>query len=399
MLLTSILILAPLTIMQRALASEELYSVDMITYINATGIGVSGENNTFSTIRLVVSKTMEPDGISTLYNATEDTGTSPFVAQQGMEFLAFQDLEENQKPHVSTVFGLTVDLRNAQFGMKETYANGTAIAVNSSDFYTNFKHVEMGVSSVEHTLMFDSPANYAYQYCSDNGYSFNNVINSTFEETYNVAGMNALRTNLVKTDIMLFEPTDTSLNASSMHEQVLDPWTWVAIAIVVVICITAILTAPAWFELGRLAIVGETVRYQAMVDSIAAIAAINAEKEVQLQLSRDIAAFQATLLELVGNGTITIEEAIALNQAMGYPMIEVLNNRSTNIETLLNDYFSHVENQWDKYGALFKTSWTNWIFPIIVLAIILIGLLVTYRLVKGKKTPENSAPNLTVIRN
>lgn len=399
LLLSAIFVFVPSIFLQRSFADQSLYTVTQTTFINATGIGIDAEGQSKQvTIKLQVSQTVKPNGLTVLdYNATEDTGDSPFAARVGDEFLAFQAIEENQKPAVRQIIGLgttmTLDMRYAQFGIAERYANGTAIGVNSSEYYSHFRHVDMGVSSVERTLMFDSPDNYAFEYCDANGYFFNNVINSTFEESYNIAGMNALRTNLVKTDMILYEPSDTSLNESSIHQQSLLAGGLIVVAI---ICIAAFFSSPYIVEGVRLVVAGGTARYQAIADAIATITAINAEKEAQLQLSRDIAAFQATLLEMVNNETITVEEAIILNNEMGYPMIAALNNRSTNINDLLSGYYSHVENQWDKYGTIFKTSWTNWLYPVIIAALVIIALLIAIKLMSRKKEPASAYPTLIV---
>lgn len=376
-------------------ASETVYEVSQITWINATTISPSNKDllgsPQYKEIKIVISKSMSADG-----NVHQsDTGSGGFTPDTQLQSYTWMEMMDRQSPGIlgqKMIGAATLDFTNTEFGILESYVNGTQRAVNSSDFFTNFEQITSGGPAIEKILSFDSPYNYANEYCYVNGYTFNNIINSTYEEVWAPDTLNTMRSRLLKTDIMITEVTPHErgswVEASGDVKPCCDPITaaiLIGIAIAVVICIVTPYCASAAVECTRLTQAGLTARDQIQADKEVALAAIDAEKEVQLALIAAQAENQRLILEMVNNGTISVEDAIMLSDGLNYPYQQQLNNRTDNIEEILDDYFSHVENQWDKYGTIFASSWSDSLVLILVLCIVVGCMILAIVIIYKKK--------------
>lgn len=372
-------------------AAGNVYTVDYTVWINATGISPSAlGDQDFKAIKLVVSKSLAADQL----HSSADEGDRPFVPDALTQINMFQDAMENQqKPggNRKNFAGVTVDMSNVQFGILESYVNGTTVGENSSEFFANFnKPYGVFSSVIERQLFFDSAENYAGEYCDLNGYTYQNVINATFQESWNPALINYYRSQLIKTDMMLTTapPSRGNFSASSVHQN------WIGAVIAIGIIVFLILTGPQLAQ-----IIGTTVMaiHQATMDAAVTIEDIQAEKEIELDLVNSMDANIALIMELVENGTISLEAGLAAIAQLNAPYQDQLNNRTHNIKNILSDYFGHVENQWDKYATMFSTSWTDWLLPILGLIVAIIILVIIYKVVSRKKEGQPAVAPVTNV--
>jgi len=365
-------------------AQTEYYSMSNVVYGNYTGLGALDENGTqtFFIERIEIDK----NGIITDTHGGKMKSQADFQARgsvRTVEFQSFTEFYDQANNPVAVIADEQISLVGTQFGYFEHYANGSYIGVNSSDFFSNFDYSKTSAPVEKEIIYFDSPYNYAYEYGQQNGYTLINVVNSTYDENWSPQNLAFLQSQLVQTDYLLCNPIAniSGLGGSGeIHQQI----TGLEIALIVAIIVSAVMFFLTFEDIGRMALIG----HQATLDQQVTLTAINAERDVQLAQTQSVSEKQATILEMVNNGTITIEEAQALLSAIG-SSYEFINNRSTNFDDLVDQYYDHVDDQWSNHYSplLSQTSWVNYIWLIITLIIIGLVLYAIYR-VFGSKSKE-----------
>lgn len=376
-----------------AFASNDSYTVENVIYFNATVLGKS------KTFKLVISDSKEPIDIGIGVKASE-YNTSPFVAESTKQTHLMQEYNEytNQRGEISFANSL-LDLTNAQKGVATTYNNYT-MGENLSEFYENFNEVNYYFPVQEEQLLFNSPANYVAEFCDINGLTLESIINSTYVETFDIDSLNLFKSQLVKTDYFITENLTTYEEYKTMEsldeqlstfggELVTQPFPWLALLIGIVI--TLILTVGTItyciIECERIKAYKEMALGQIWADMLVTIEAIDGETNISITLVEAKATNEAILLEAFANGSISFEECQSLLILIGSDYSTLLSERSLNIVNITQDYFAHVENQWEAYtqGLGVSTSWVDWLYIIIIVLIIGFAIYMVYYLIVRKK--------------
>lgn len=374
-----------------AFASNDTYSVENVIYFNATVLGKS------KTIKLVIPDSKEPINIGI---KASEYNTSPFIAESLQQTHIMQDYNEytNQRGEISFANSI-LDLTNAQKGVATIYNNYT-MGENLSEFYENFNEVTYYFPVQEEQLLFNSPANYVAEFCDENGLTLETIVNSTYVETFDVDSLNLFKSQLVKTDFLITEnltsyddyKTMESLDAQLSifgGELVTKPFPWIAllIAVVVSLILTVGTITYCIIECERIKALREMALGQIWADSEVTIEAINGETNITISLVEAKATNEALVLEAFTNGSISFEECQSLLLLIGSDYSTLLSERSLNIVNITQDYFAHVEEQWESYnqGLAISTSWTDWLYILIIVLIVGFAIYMVYYFIVRKK--------------
>jgi len=389
----------------RAFANTETYSVTNTIYFNSTTLGTS------RVFKIEITETPKEVDTSVPFKADDyEGGFSPDVAKQSIKLTGIDERQELSVQNYNFL-GKQLNFSNTAFGFATVYINGT-VGVNSSDYYANFERVVKFFPTTEKLILFDSPLNYVQEYCDKHGLTLDSIINSTYTENIDTGALNLFKSELAKTDYLVTEdlPTYDEVKASNSglakygadllgqkpeHKFIFLFLGLAAIAITACICVPAI--TDAIVDCKRIQATKEMAINQIWADANVSITSINAEKEVQLALTENKAENEQMILDAYINGTISFEECLTLLKLTGNSYDNLLSNRTQNFNEFLENYFSHVEEQWDdyKHGLGIGTSWLNWIYYIVILCVVGFALYIVYALFIKK---SNNASQLVVVK-
>ena len=380
----------------KTFAATDTYSVENVVWINATGIGKAP--GSWELIKLTIRE--EPKDVPDTKASSETT----FKPNGTDDRMGLMDLNERQEldPGIMEFAGEQFKVtKDTSWGVGERYYNGTMIVVNSSEYYASFQRVEQSYPIKEKLILFDCPKNYAERYCDEGDYTLNNIMNSTYVETYDSEALNLFESRLVKTDYIITAPINTS--ALEAREQLLQYGGtlvqpkligWFVLLAVALAVIIGYFVGDYFIEAKRIEELEKTRRHIEDLRYNATIHAIDATTEIQLDIVGKRAAAQAEILEMFENGSITYEQCCALLDRIDAQYDNMLDNRTANIEDVLDNYYEHTDYV---AGLGIGTSWTDYLYWIIILIVVLFSIYMVYTIIK-RKGPKTDAGNVFIVQ-
>ena len=386
-----------------AFATTDTFSIENVTWINITVM--TKDPGTWELVKLTVSESVE-------LNSRAASSGATFAPNGSEDRVTIIDINERQEMPVGQItfagqpFKVTSD---TMFGVLSTFANGTSIAANTSDYYRNFTRIQQAYPVRERMILFDSPANYAQRFCDERGYVLNNVVNSTYIEYFDVNSLNLFSSHLVKTDYIVTEPINMSaLKAATQTAEELakfggdlttQVFPWIAMGIIALIALCTWIITPALVDMCRIRQTAQTAREQIAWDAEVTLEGIQAQREIDVALTGAKAANEQLILDMIANGTLTYDEGAALIAAIGADYSDLLTNRTTNIESILDNYYNHTSEMWGHYnqGLGVGTSWTDYLWPIIIFIIIGFSIYLIYVLI-NRKGPKGQPQSILIFK-
>lgn len=395
--IVSAFIFVPTLFLQKAFANTTIYTVNNIIWINATGISPSSENGTPTSLELKLEVSQSANNGGDIIHTTANEGDRGFAPSQRQEWLLFKDMIRSTTTDPSDYY---TPASNMERYLGFYYANNSLnlSSIPGSYFEANLPAISIGANVREVTLLFDKPAVYAAAYCAANGYTYQNVINSSYEQIINYNALNTYRSKLVETTMMTLE--DTSLTGSSIHQQ---GWVgnWLMLVGMVTTCPTLILIGMGVGAIENLPGTIATAPEQAHeLDPPPA----NAIENMTITAMELYTRFAEQALAAYLNGTIDLATYLAIVDQFGGTLFGALNNSITVLEDLWRDYYNVSERMYDTYADMydnylqsFSASWTDILTMLLILVIVIIVLIIIYKVV-SKKTADSAvnAPQFIV---
>lgn len=394
LILLSFFSIIPMLFLQTSFAQTQVYQVTNTIWINATGISPSslGDEPNFQPIKCVVSQTARRSdgGVSSLANEG-DRGFSPTVSQ---EYLMFKDLTQAYSLSTDPNFPLTT---NAERYVGLQWYNGTMNLTAMENVRGLLPAAPIGASVQEVALVFDTPAKYAEDYCLANGYTYQNVINSTYEQSININHLNTYRSKFLQS--VMYTGEKVGVGASSLdadvHQSIIgiDDAYYVAMLVlgisIIVGLVVYALTYVAPPELMT-------------VDSPSTDPLVNMTIIAMERFSHD----SDQALQAYINGSLSWDQYIWIINTYFSFYSGLVNATTFTTADLWRDYYNTSEtlyntyaDMYDKYTQTFAASWTDWLTTILILIIIIIVCFIIYKVVARKKGIDAaSMPQINVIK-
>lgn len=392
-------------------AASDTYTVTNIIYINATGMSKAPHE----LIRLEISEstTLDPKPTPPI---VKGVGNSQFTPDTDVDTARFITNAYERTSGLETSFefaGNTYIFNNTDATTSYPYlfagqlGNGTLLPVNFSTWTgSGFETPQWSFPAMEKMLVFDSPLHYAAQYCADHGYVLLNIVNSTYQRTYNMNTLNLFHSELLKENMIVYNTNTTPTMSMAMdpllqhgggliEPQELATGTAILIGFLVAAILVFFVTPVVitWinneYALNALNAAAER-NAAALADSVAAT------KAIADSLAGNKAAERAMVLEFFANNTITWEQMQFLLQQIDNSYNPLIDNCTVNIAAMTAAYFNSTVELYGQYtnGLMDATSWTSWITPLITLIITLVVAYCVYALVS--KIRGASAPAQTI---
>lgn len=392
---------------QRAFAeaAPETYTMTNIIYINATGLG----RTTPEIMRLEISET--PQEIPWTKDGpieSKGIGSDLFAPNASVDVWRITDIYERQSiGNTLDILGQSVNATGAAIGIAFAF-NNEIVAMNSSDFYAcGFSQPALSVPAIEKVLVFKSPADYAAEYCTDNGYTLRNIINSTYLHEYDMDTLNFFQSQLVKEDLVIirYNSTEETLSRPNLEQfggsLVQDSKFWEIIAVGIAIAIISyFFLVPMLTNLfnDQMALEGLKLTLKDNADRFAD--ALNTTNNLADHMLTDKNAQRQLAMNFFANGTISWEQLQYLLRQIDNSYNPLINNCTRNIVDMLNAYYNASAGNYRDYldGIADFTSWSNWIYDIIILAVSLIAIYFVYTLIAKFRTPRAPVGSIMVIR-
>lgn len=396
LLLVSAFLSIPTLFLQQSFANTTIYTVNNEIWINATGISPSGDGEpTYLELKLDVSQSADNDG--NVHTAANE-GDRAFSPSQRQEWLLFKDITRISSENPTDYYAMDSNAAR-YFGFQ--YANNTmnCSSIPGSYFESRLPAVSIGSSVREVTLLFDKPAVYAEAYCLDNGYTFLNVINASYEQVINYNALNTYRSKILETTMMTLE--DTSLTGTGLQQQ-----GWLGDLLIIVGLVTM---CPTLIVMGIGVTALETPQGTTADPPILLELdppPANAIENMTIVAINRFADFAEQALEAFLNGTIDLATYMAIVDQAGGFIFGALNNSVTVLEDLWRDYYNVSErlydtyaDMYDKYLQSFSASWTDWLTLMLIIIVVIMVLVIIYKVV-SRKTADSAinAPQFLVAR-
>ncbi len=385
-------------------AATTIYEVQNVIYINATGVSASatGQEPSYQTLKIVVGKQTDVQGkIQTLdYNETEDTGDTTFTYTSSEQYYMFKDLTNFDDPYYYV--GNIPITPEADKYVGYRFANGTTMLVNASTWKHYFPIGTIGASVQERTLYFNSPQTYAQAYCSRNGYSYLNVINSTYEEHINYNALNTYRSRFLESRMVILDSESQTLNSSSnMHQESLSALAIIGVVIfsffaggIITNLLHDIFSPDTNYEIGADEPPEAPKGGEPPSDNIT-LGLINLTQHAIDRFGESVDIALAAFI----NGSISFEQYMAIVDKLGSWYFGAVNATVVNIQEIYNRYYNYSEAAYDKYtkaydsyAASFQASWTDWLTTIIILVIVIVVIVIVYKFITRKGISQKDMP-------
>jgi hypothetical protein len=132
----------------------------------------------------------------------------------------------------------------------------------------------------------------------------------------------------------------------------------------------------------------QTTRAAIEADKEVALAAITAEYNITMSLIAGKAIFEANVLAMINNGTLTYDQGYAMLGLVGGQYTNMINVRATNLRDMANDFYNATGTLMDKYieAAVAVATWSNWTSGFVTIGIVIIAVLVAYYLLIKRKS-------------
>jgi hypothetical protein len=382
-----------------ATAAPDTYSVTNVIYINATGLGRAGSEIK----RIEITETAKDTPIDLPMKGQPFKGIDdrPFAENTSVQFNALQSIYEHQSGDTIELFGIAVNCTGVQRIIGNTFKDAI-IPVNMSDWYAmGASQPALAYPSAEKSLLFRSPYDYAHDYCTLHGYAFHSIVNSTYEQTYDMNTLNTFHSELLKTEMLVIRYNTSEADAMYKlpqygGEQTKSP-AGVALAIGLVVCVILMFVvkplietwmADYWDNQGFQNDLD--VKYKALALGINATTYLSALAQTNKQGART----QATAM--YNNNTINWEQYQYLLTQIDGSYNPTINNATVNIGKMIADYYNATSGDFQKYldAIAFNSSWSDWIMDFIYLiaaCVIAYLVIVIIGKFKGASAPAQSA--------
>lgn len=334
---------------------------------------------------------------------TEDDNSIDPVIKQTI----YADSNPAITPYSDNVGGLQiVSASDTPCNYISTWVNGTMKhIVPTEDFAQNFNIPSSVYPTIQKSVVFNSPQNYVSDYLGHTefvvlDYLINQTIDfaaiSTWGNTYvgdkyglfNVSEWDPIEEEY-KTPVTPLKPTNTRTvgTQSTIDTKVVgidDALIILAIAIIVFVWF-GMPEITKWVTESEMA---QTTRAAIEADKEVALAAITAEYNITMSLIAGKAIFEANVLAMIANGTLTYDQGYAMLGLVGGQYTNMINVRATNLRDMANDFYNATGTLMDKYieGAVAVATWSNWTSGFVTIGIVIIAVLVAYYLLIKRKS-------------
>lgn len=374
----------PTAFISASFAQVTVFAVNNEIWINATGISPSSETGqNFIELKLVVSQQLDTKGEVRI---TANEGDRAFTPLARDDFLLFKDLRRSYTNDPNDIINLAPNCER-YFGFHYNNNSLNLSSIPNSYFEALLPAVPFGASVQETYLVFNSPASYAEDYCLQNGYTYLNVINASYEKIVNYQALNTYRSRLLQTAMYTLE--DTSLSESSIQasgEVHSESFTLAAIGIC--LAVAALIWGISYLIDVLTPDPPAPPAPPAPLDPPPANEIENMTKIAIETFGRSAEAALAAFL----NGTISLEAYLAIINALDNAIFGGLNSSIISLEGLWRDYYNVSESMYDTYSGMydnyleaFSATWTDWFLPILIMIIVIIILVIVYKVVSRKQ--------------
>lgn len=372
-------------------AAPGIYTATNVIYINATGLGKAGSEIKRLEITETAKDALPIKGIA----------DRPFAENVSVQFDALQSLYQHQTGDTIELFGITVNATGVQRIIGNIFKDAI-IPVNMTDWYAmGATQPALAYPTTTKTLFFKAPFDYAEDYCTAHGYVMHNIVNSTYEQTYDMNTLNFYQTQLLKNEMMIINYTRANDTMSALKQYggalIKSPATvalaiGVCVAIIIIfMCLTII---PQWIS-DYWDNVGFNDDLNAKYKALAL--GINATTYLAALAQTNKAGARTQAMEMYNNNTISWEQLQYLLNQIDVSYNPGINNATVDIAQLIRDYYNATSIDFQKYldAIAFNSSWTSWLWDIIYLiAAIVVAYIVIVLVGKFKST---KAPSQSVI--
>lgn len=383
--------------MQRAFAAAapDTYAVNNLIYINRTGLSKDG---------------VLRDEIECITITQHAKSIDPFQKAKGFDSDAYAPVEFTDTNKIGDIYeyqgagdtmtfaGYTLDISQMQNAIGLDFINQT-VPINSSDFFgCGFNQEPTSFPAMEKALIFDSPLNYALAYCADNGYVLRYIVNSTYENTYNMDTLNTYQSTIISHNMisyvnttMSMSPTDRLGAYGKSLNDVKCPWCF-PIALLALLVVFAIPVVTTFIDdfFAKKALLELTAQNAKVLAN-----AIDKVSDLADNMLADKTAERQLVMNFYANGSISWSQLQYLLQQIDASYNPLINNCTANIALMVSAYFNSTVGLYGEYtqGLFDASSWTNWIWDIIYLIVALIIAYIVYVIiskVKGAQQPAST---------
>lgn len=370
-------------IIQSVFAQSDTYSIENVIYLNVTAIGV--KSTEFEIKKLVIKEPMRDITENTKLSTKAIEGNE-FTPNATNQFLYIKNSVEYETLQTINFVDSYFDLSKAEMGIVNTYKNGSALGENLSTFYENFQRTPYTYPTVTKQIIFDSPYHYAVKYCEENDYTLHNIVNSTYNEEYDVSTINTFQSQLLQTTYFI---TENVTKVQEMETEFLG----LIIGLIILLWFVCPMITDIVCNWMQIEAKKQIAINQIWADMNVTVAAINGETNITIALVEAKAANEQMILDMYNNGSISFEQAMALLQKVGGDYSALISQRELNIVDITNDYYNHSETMMDKYfnGLGIETSWTDVFMYLIILIAVGFACYAVYALLLRKdKSPAST---------
>lgn len=388
LLLISTFIFIPTLFLQRSFASTTIYTVNNEIWINATGISPSAEGEQqFVELKLDVSQQADQNG--EIYTSANE-GDRGFTPSARQEWLLFKDILRETTNDPTDYFTAKSNMVS-YFGFQFVNNTLNCSAISGSYLESQLPAVSIGAAVREVMLVFDAPATYAAAYCTANGYTYQNVINASYEQVINFNALNSYRSDYLYSAMYTLEDPTLGATAQDIINQQNDPVNKYRAAQISGSILFGYLWEPS-IEAPQLYEIDPPPANEIENMTIVAMETFGH--------SADLA------LEAYINGTISLQDYLAIINALGEQIFGALNNTIIQLDDLWREYYNVSESMYNTYSGMydnylqaFSATWTDYLSLFLMIIVVVIVLVIVYKLISKKTGNGGSASAPTVIVN
>lgn len=396
LLLVSAFSFIPTLFLQRSFADTTIYTVTNKIWINATGISPSGIGGTeFVQLELEISQAAEHDGT---VHITANEGDRMFTPIESQEWLLFKDLTRSLTSD-PTDYVEPASNMVSYFGFPFINGSLNCSPIANSYFESRMPATSFGSSIRETFLLFDAPAQYAAAYCTANGYTYQNVINSTYEQIINFNAINSYRSRLLETAMYTIEDTSLSVSSSSSNSTVSTEGVG-NLLVLVGLCLFSGVIMMAGLMVG---IDGTSASPPSPPPELDPPPATEIEN-MTIWAFETFGASVQVALEAYLNGTIDFVTYQAIVQQLGKLVFDGLNNSVVTLSDIWRDYYNTTAAMYDTYAKMydnylegFSASWTDWLTLVLIIIVVIIVLVIVYKVISNKVSGSASAAQTIIV--
>jgi hypothetical protein len=387
-------------------AASDTYSMTNVIYFNRTGLNRAGCET--DCITITENAQTLPDDFPLKQPLTKDAihakDFAPNVTVDTEGFQSFYEMQDTVGDDTMTFAGLTMNISQARYMIADQFADGMIIPINTSDWFAcGFPKADISFPVVKKSLVFDSPLNYVQRYCNAHGYTLRAILNSTYTKEYNMDTLNIFHSELVKEDQVIFynqTPVPLYKGIERFGGGLVKNPIWagyyflLAVGILLTIIAIPVLITLINNQQARAAL------SESNAWNFAALGAgLDTVKYVVDHLTGAKTAERQLVIELYANGTIGWPELQYLLVQIDGSYNPLINNATANIGIMVGAYFNATVNLYGEYpGLADETSWTDWLYNLVILIVVGFAIYIVYALFIKRKTAQAPIASVVVVR-